>query len=452
MVFFSALVFLFAFLTSNVAFAGESALALMAHPAAWLALLVLVVSYVFVLLEEKTQLRKSKPVIIGAALIWALVSWVSHDAGISPDVLHGAVEKTIAEYGSLLLFLLVAMTYISALQERQVFDALRSKMVQAGFSFRQLFWVTGLLAFFLSPVADNMTTALVVGAIVMALAGGDGKLITLFFINIVNAANAGGAFSPFGDITTLMVWQAGKIPFFDFLVLFLPSVVCFVIPAAIMTFAVPKGAPEKLVMEIPVKTGGKRIIALGVLTVVFAVTFEQVLHLPSFLGMMLGLGLLLVYGYFLQRKSIRREDGFDVFGLMDDTEWDTLLFFFGVIFCISGLGYLGYLEFASNMSYGAWGADVTNIAMGAASAIIDNIPLMFAVLSMNPDMNEFQWLLLTLTLGTGGSLLSIGSAAGVALMGVSKGQYTFMGHLRWMPILLLGYGAAVAVHYLLNGM
>jgi Na+/H+ antiporter NhaD/arsenite permease-like protein len=445
------LFFVLAFFSAFPALASEGLPDMTGHFAAILAVVVLVGSYIFVLMEEKTQLRKSKPVIIGAALIWALVSWVSHDVGIDKDQLHHAVEKTIAEYGSLFLFLLVAMTYISALQERQVFDALRSKMVQAGLSYRQLFWVTGLLAFFLSPIADNMTTALVVGAIVMALAHGDGRLITLFFINIVNAANAGGAFSPFGDITTLMVWQAGKIPFFDFLVLFVPSVACFVVPAAIMMFAVPKGIPDKLAVDIPIKTGGKRIIALGVMTIVFAVTFEQVLHLPSFLGMMLGLGLLLVYGYFLQRKSIRREDGFDVFGLMDDTEWDTLLFFFGVIFCISGLGYLGYLEVISSVSYGAWGADLTNIAMGAASAVIDNIPLMFAVLSMNPDMNEFEWLLLTLTLGTGGSLLSIGSAAGVALMGVSKGHYTFMGHLRWAPVLLLGYGSGVALHYLLNG-
>lgn len=425
--------------------------ALLHHPASYMAIAIFFVSYIFVLVEEKTSFRKSKPVMIAAALIWAMVSYAVHDVGMDTEDLHDAVSDTIAEYGSLMLFLLVAMTYISALQERQVFDALRSRMVQSGWNYKKLFWATGIMAFMLSPVADNMTTALVMGAIVMALIKDDARLVTIFMVNIVNAANAGGAFSPFGDITTLMVWQAGKIEFFDFFVLVVPSIVCFVIPASIMTLAIPSTTPERMAMNIPIKTGGKRIIALGVFTIVCAVTFEQVLELPSFLGMMLGLGLLLSYGYFLQRKSIRREDGFDVFGLMDDTEWDTLLFFFGVIFCISGLGYLGYLELISENLYGTLGINTSNIIIGAASALIDNIPLMFAVLSMNPDMSEFEWELLTLALGTGGSLLSIGSAAGVALMGTAKGQYTFMGHLKWFPVLVLGYAAAIATHYWVNG-
>ncbi|HNQ92799.1 MAG TPA: sodium:proton antiporter NhaD [Alphaproteobacteria bacterium] len=431
---------------------GEDTISsLLHHPASYAAIGIFVISYVFVLVEEKTSFRKSKPVMIAAALIWAMVSYAVHDVGMDTEDLHHAVSETIAEYGSLMLFLLVAMTYISALQERQVFDALRSKMVQSGWNYKKLFWATGCMAFLLSPIADNMTTALVMGAIVMSLIKDDAKLITIFMVNIVNSANAGGAFSPFGDITTLMVWQAGKIEFFDFFVLVVPSIVCFVVPAAIMTLAIPSTAPERLVMDIPIKAGGKRIIALGILTIAGAITFEQVLDLPSFLGMMLGLGLLLSYGYFLQRKAIRREDGFDVFGLMDDTEWDTLLFFFGVIFCISGLGYLGYLELMSDNLYGALGVNTANIIIGAASALIDNIPLMFAVLSMNPEMSEFEWELLTLALGTGGSLLSIGSAAGVALMGTAKGQYTFMGHLKWVPVLVLGYAAAIATHYLVNG-
>lgn len=423
---------------------------LLFHPASYLAVGVFALSYLFVLTEEKTALRKSKPVIIAASLIWALVAYVVHDVGMDMEDLHDAVNETLADYAGLLLFLLSAMTFISALEERQVFDALRSKMVQAGFNYKQLFWVTGLLAFMLSPIADNMTTALVMGAIVMALIREDAKLLVLFMVNIVNAANAGGAFSPFGDITTLMVWQAGKIPFFDFFTLILPAMACFAVPATIMSFFVPTTHPEKMSVTIPMKTGAKRLIALGLFTIAMAIFFEQVLGLPSFLGMMLGLGLLLVCTYMLERKSEDREDEFDVFSLMHATEWDTLLFFFGVIFCISGLGYLGYLELVSTHMYGTLGADTSNILIGAVSSLIDNIPLMFAVISMDPDMSEFNWLLLTLALGTGGSLLSIGSAAGVALMGTSKGQYTFLSHLKWTPVLLLGYAAAIGVHYLIN--
>lgn len=423
---------------------------LLSHPAAYLALAIFVVAYIFVLVEEKIALRKSKPVMIAAALIWALVSYVVHDVGMDMEDLHDAVNETLADYAGLLLFLLSAMTFISALEERQVFDALRSRMVQAGLNYRSLFWATGCLAFMISPIADNMTTALVMGAIVMALIREDAALLSLFMVNIVNAANAGGAFSPFGDITTLMVWQAGKIAFFDFFLLFLPSLACFMVPAIIMTFFVPKTSPAPMTVAIPMKTGAKRLIALGFFTIVMAIVFEQILGLPSFLGMMLGLGLLLTTGYFLQKRAIRREDGFDVFSLMHETEWDTLLFFFGVIFCISGLGYLGYLDLLSEHLFGVYGANISAIVIGAASAVVDNIPLMFATLSINPDMSEFGWLLLTLALGTGGSLLSIGSAAGVALMGSSKGQYTFLSHLKWTPLLLLGYAAGIGVHFLIN--
>lgn len=424
---------------------------LMEHPASYMAIGVFIISYIFVLLEEKTEFKKSKPVMIAAALIWALVSWVVHDVGMDVEDLHDAVDDTIAEYASLMLFLLVAMTFVSALQERQVFDALRSKMVQAGLNYRQLFWATGCVAFCMSPLADNMTTALVTGAIVMSLIRDDARLVTLFMVNIVNAANAGGAFSPFGDITTLMVWQAGKLAFLDFFVLIVPSLVCFIIPAAVMTFFIPKDSPEKLTVSIPMKIGAKRVICLGGFTIFLAVAFEQFLSLPSFLGMMLGLGLLLAFGFFLKNKSTAREEGFDVFSLMDETEWDTLLFFFGVIFCISGIGYLGYLDVLSTSIFDQWGHTLSAILIGGVSAVFDNIPLMFAVLSMDPDMSQFDWEMLTLTLGTGGSLLSIGSAAGIALMGTSKGQYSFLSHLKWFPILLLGYGAGILTHIFING-
>jgi Na+/H+ antiporter NhaD/arsenite permease-like protein len=133
-------------------------------------------------------------------------------------------------------------------------------------------------------------------------------------------------------------------------------------------------------------------------------------------------------------------------------EWDTLLFFFGVMFSVGGLAFIGWLAIASDVMYGTWGATAANTTLGAVSAIIDNIPVMFAILTMGPEMSHFQWLLITLTCGVGGSLLSIGSAAGVALMGVSKGQYTFMGHyLKWTPAIALGYFASIWAHFLVNG-
>jgi NhaD family Na+/H+ antiporter len=420
-------------------------------PWAIAALVVFILSYIAVLFEEKTHLRKSKPVMLGAGLVWVFIGIMAPNYNIDHDTLRRAIFHGLDEYGSLLLFLLAAMTYIAALQERKVFATLRSKLVSAGLNMRQIFWVTGIFAFCLSPIADNLTTALVMGAVVMAVGANDPKFVGLSCINIVNAANAGGAFSPFGDITTLMVWQAGHVEFFNFFPLFLPSLVCFLIPAFIMNFFVVPHKPMALKENVKMKRGAKVIIALGLLTIAMAISFEQILGLPPFLGMMTGMSLLMISAYFIRKTGKNRDPNFDILEEVANAEWDTLLFFFGVIFSVGGLTFLGYLELVSNTMYDGYGPSITNIIMGFASALIDNIPVMFAILSMNPDMDQFQWLLVTLTCGVGGTMLSIGSAAGVALMGVAKGQYTFFGHLKWTPVIMIGYAAAIAMHFWVNG-
>lgn len=430
---------------------GMQSMNMVDHPGAMLCLVIFVLSYLAVLLEERTHLRKSKPVMLGAGLIWVTIGVIAPDYNISHDEVHSAVLHGLEEYGSLLLFLLAAMTYIAALQNRMVFAALRAKLVQAGLNMRQLFWVTGFFAFFLSPIADNLTTALVLGAVIMAVGANDPKFVAISCVNIVSAANAGGAFSPFGDITTLMVWQAGKVEFFDFFPLFIPSLVCFLVPAFIMSFFINPHKPLAVRDKIRIKRGGKGIILLGLLTISMAVGFEQMLGLPPFIGMMTGMSLLMIWAFFVRKWGKERDPEFDILKTVALAEWDTLLFFFGVIFSVGGLTFLGYLEIASNAMYDGWGATPTNIALGFASAIIDNIPVMFAVLSMNPPLDEFQWLLVTLTCGVGGSMLSIGSAAGVALMGVARGQYTFFTHLKWAPVILLGFAASIWVHFLVNG-
>lgn len=261
-----------------------------------------------------------------------------------------------------------------------------------------------------------------------------------------------GAFSPFGDITTLMVWQSGNVSFFEFFNLFLPSVICFLIPAAIMSVFIPRDYPEALKEDVSLRHGARMIIALGVFTIAMAVGFEQTLGLPPFVGMMFGLSFLMIAAYVIRHVWVNKDEDkdFDILENVAAAEWDTLLFFFGVIFSVGGLAFLGYMELASAAMYQEFGASATNIVLGVSSAIIDNIPVMFAVLSMNPEMDHFQWLLITLTTGVGGSMLSIGSAAGVALMGVARGQYTFMSHLKWTPVIVLGYISAIGVHFLIN--
>ena len=434
-------------------------------------LVVFSIAYILVMLEEKLHMRKSKPVLVAAGIIWASIAWIYAGQDYS-HVVEEAYRETLLEFSELMLFLLVAMTYINALDERRMFDYLRSWMVRKGFNYRSLFWLTGFLAFFISPVADNLTTALLMCAVAMKVANGDKKFINLSCVNIVVAANAGGAFSPFGDITTLMVWQAGFVTFQEFFALFVPSLVNFMVPALVMSFFIEDKHPEPETEAVELKRGARRILGLFLLTIATAVSCHTLLHLPPVLGMMVGLGYLQFFGYFLRmtlpqslakkrKAALKKKDHkrlkqlgsvvpFDVFSRVARAEWDTLLFFYGVIICVGGLGFMGYLALMSDLLYTQWDATSANIALGVISAVVDNIPVMFAVLTMEPTMSQGHWLLITLTAGVGGSLLSIGSAAGVALMGQARGYYTFFGHLKWAPVIALGYVTSIWIHLWLN--
>jgi NhaD family Na+/H+ antiporter len=445
---------------------GGENLDLTNHIVGFAALIIFVVAYGFVMAEEFTHLRKSKPVLLAAGIIWAMIAIVYANHGM-PHAAEEAVRHNILEYSELFLFLLVAMTYINALDERLVFDALRAWLVRSGFSYRKLFWLTGVLAFFISPVADNLTTALLMCAVVLAVGRDNPRFVSLSCINIVVAANAGGAFSPFGDITTLMVWQKGIVHFADFFLLFIPSLVNWLVPAAIMHFAVPNAHPAASDEVVVMKRGAMTVVFLFLLTIATAVTFHQFLHLPPMVGMMTGLAFLKLFAYYLKktfdaeaayerRKTESNElqlgdiVPFDIFKSVARAEWDTLMFFYGVILCVGGLGFIGYLALASETMYVQWGATTANVTIGVLSAIVDNIPVMFAVLTMHPDMSMGQWLLVTMTAGVGGSMLSIGSAAGVGLMGQARGMYTFFSHLKWTPVIALGYGASILVHFWVN--
>ena len=306
---------------------------------------------------------------------------------------------------------------------------------------------------------DNLTTALLMSAVILSVGADSPKFVVLAFINLVVAANAGGAFCPFGDITTLMVWQKGIVDFQTFFLLFIPSVVNFLVPAAIMHFAIPDVVPQAIGEKVAMRRGAKRIMLLFLLTIVTAVSFHNFLHLPPVLGMMTGLAYLKIFAYFLKKtgeKTMLRDEPiedampFDIYRKLARAEWDTLMFFYGVVLCVGGLGFIGYLALISEFIYIDLGPTTANILIGLLSAIVDNIPVMFAVLSMQPDMAQGQWLLVTLTAGVGGSLLSIGSAAGVALMGQSKGMYTFASHLKWTWAVALGYAASILCHLYLN--
>ena len=437
---------------------------LLLHPVGYISLFIFILAYALVVTEEVTHLRKSKPVLFAAGAIWAMIAWMGSKYDDSHHV-EEAIMHAFSEFSQLMLFLLVAMTFINSMTERNVFNKLRSRLLAQDYSYRTLFWVTGVISFFLSPIADNLTTALVMCAVVMAVGGKNKNFVSIGCVNIVVAANAGGAFSPFGDITTLMVWQADRVEFVQFFWLFLPSVVNYIIPAFIMSLFIEGSSKDVANPPVQLKRGAKTIVLLFLCTIFLAVTFENFLHIPPVFGMMTGLSLLQLFGYYLKTTYYRSspvisregdDQPFGVFKQIAQAEWDTLLFFYGVIMCVSGLSYIVYLELLSNAIYPSdpnqmIGFSIANSIMGILSALIDNIPVMFSVLQMhnNESMVLSQWLLITLTAGVGGSLLSIGSAPGVALMGQARGMYTFYSHLKWAPVIFIGYVASILVHLLI---
>jgi len=439
---------------------------LLNHPISIISLLIFVIAYGLVVTEEITHLRKSKPVLFAAGMIWAMIAWIGAKNDFSHSV-EDAIMHAFSEFSQLMLFLLVAMTFINSMTERNVFEKLRSKLLAQDYSYKKLFWITGFIAFFLSPIADNLTTALTMCAVVMSVGVGNKKFVSISCVNIVVAANAGGAFSPFGDITTLMVWQTGTVEFVQFFSLFLPSLVNYIVPAFIMSLFIDGSSENVKNNPVQLKRGAKTIILLFLVTIFFAVSFEQFLHIPPVFGMMTGLSLLQLFAYYLKRTysrpiAISREgedQPFGVFKQIAQAEWDTLLFFYGVIMCVSGLSYIGYLTLLSDTLYYGISTNpvisftIANSLMGILSAFIDNIPVMFSVLQMHTkeSMVLSQWLLITLTTGVGGSLLSIGSAPGVALMGQARGMYTFYSHLKWAPAIFLGYILSIIVHLLIWG-
>jgi len=421
-----------------------------------LSLAIFVAGYYFIATEDKYQINKAKPALFMGTFIFILIGIYYAVNGLDGEYLHHEIELLIYEIAGIFFFLFVAMTYIEAMIDRNVFSSLRYSLVSKGYNYKKLFWLTGLLAFFISPVADNLTTALILSTVLITIDKENKAFIVPAAINIVVAANAGGAWSPFGDITTLMVWVDGKGTFTEFLYLFPASILGWFVTAFLLSRFVPNANPpfaegEK---EVHIAPGGKVIIGLFAVTIATAVISHQLLHLPAMWGMMFGLALLKMYIYKMSRRVRYDSEGIacptvNVFSFIAKIENDTLLFFFGILAAVGGLHFLGFLEYFTDL-YAQFGATTVNIGVGFLSAIVDNVPVMSAVLKSNPDMGastQAQWMLVTLTAGVGGSLISFGSAAGVGVMGKLHGIYTFGSHLKLAWTVLVGYIVSVAVWY-----
>ncbi|PHR55372.1 MAG: sodium:proton antiporter [Arcobacter sp.] len=412
-------------------------------------LAIFVIGYYFVAMEEKYHLDKAKPALFMGTFIFMLIALYYSIHDMDMDLVHAQAQHLILEIAEIFFFLFVAMTYIETMLHMNVFESLKHNLVSKGYTYRQLFWITGFLAFFISPIADNLTTALILSTVLITIEQKNKKFLVPAAINVVVAANAGGAWSPFGDITTLMAWTSGKGEFVDFLFLFPASVLGYLATAFLLSKVVPNEKPDfdAEAEKAPVMMkGAGMVIALGVFTIFCAVMSHQVLHLPAMWGMMFGLSLLKLYAYRLKKVH---KTPLNIFESMSKIENNTLLFFFGILAAVGALYFIGWLALASVVyNPDVLGPTWSNIGVGFLSAIVDNVPVMSAVLKASPEMGIDQWMLVTLTAGVGGSLISFGSAAGVGVMGKLPGIYTFGAHMKYSWMILVGYIISCSVWYI----
>jgi Na+/H+ antiporter NhaD/arsenite permease-like protein len=413
-------------------------------------LLIFIVGYYFVAAEEKYAIDKAKPALFIGTFMFMLVALYYSLNGLDMDLVHTQAQHLILEIAEIFFFLFVAMTYIESLLHMGVFDTLKYNLISKGYTYRKLFWVTGFLAFFISPIADNLTTALILSTVLITIEKTRKDFLVPGAINIVVAANAGGAWSPFGDITTLMAWTAGKGQFTDFFYIFPAAISGYLITAFLLSRFVPNVVPEfDITKEVKPKMveGAKVVMALGVFTIFCAVMSHQILHLPAMWGMMFGLSLVKVYSYGLGKKH--GKEHFNIFHSMAKIENNTLMFFFGILAAVGALYFVGWLGLAAVVyNPDVLGPTWSNIGVGFLSAVVDNVPVMSAILKANPTMGLDQWMLVTLTAGVGGSLISFGSAAGVGVMGKLHGIYTFGSHMKYAWTILIGYIVSCSVWYL----
>jgi len=413
----------------------------------WLDLALFIIAYYFIATKESHEIDKAKPALFAGVLMFFLIGIYYSISNINPEPLDKELEALILYISKIFFFLLVSMTYIETLIERRVFDVLRYKLVSKAYTYKQLFWFTGFLTFFISSVTNNFTAALILSTVLITIDIKNTPFLVVSAVNIVVAANAGGAWSPFGDITTLMVWTSNKSEFINFLYLFPATLSGWVVTAFLLSLSIPKGKPnfDVSLEEKPVlQDGAMGVVFLGISTITIAVLGHHFFHFPAMWGMLFGLALLKLYSTHLQKSG---QVDFCVYFNMQKIKKGTLLFLFGIFSAIGALHFLGFLHYVHNL-YDMLGITTANIGVGFISAIIDNVTVMNTIIKSSPNMGIEQWMLVSMTIGIGGSLISFGSAAGVGVMGRLHGIYTVATHMRYAWTVFIGYLVSIAIWYI----
>jgi Na+/H+ antiporter NhaD/arsenite permease-like protein len=411
---------------------------------------IFVLGYILITLEHRFKVNKSITATALAAIIWALIALSGADVHAIEEEMHLLSAETFA----LVAFLLAAMTLVEILVHYRFFDWLRVKLFSLGLEDKSQLILIAVLAFFFSAVIDNLTTTIVMVQIARRFFKGRNLLVAAGAI--VVAANAGGAFSPVGDVTTIMLWLAGKFTALEIIMWgFLPSLAILLTSTFFFSRQiVGDTADDKpTTFESVVLSKSERVIIGAAFASFTLPPLAHFVGLPPFMGLLLGVGVVgLIIGWFAntlpQRESHLSVDIERLLGKIDIT---SLLFFIGILFAVGALGFLGILDQISNVVFGEEPAFSRLVAgsvlLGIFSAIFDNIPLTAAAIDIVQTTDFHIWVLLAICVGTGGSMLVIGSAAGVVAMGMIK-DLTFKDYLQIATIpAAVGYFAAIAVWY-----
>lgn len=411
--------------------------------------LVFVVGFTGIVFEHNLKVNKSWIALATGSFMWMIASY-----GRTSVDLHAAIGSSSAEIFELIIFLIGAMTLVEMMAHFRFFSWIEAKLLERNISNVRLFWMLGLITFFASALLDNLTSTLVMIQIGRHLYIRKANF-NIYVINVVIAANAGGAMSPVGDVTTIMLWLAEKFTAWEILLKgALPSLVAWIIPQTLLTSQIQvenrEGREKKEILPLQ-----WQIIIMGLSTFGLAV-LVNLLHLPPFFGILFGLGIVaIIIDVKLKKGKLKKEEG-HIVNIIKTIDMATIKFFVGILLAVDALQFHGLLDYVANFMFGPNPASnptaiiIGHTALGLFSSVLDNVPLTAAVIKMLPQgIDSIYWILLAITAGTGGSILIVGSAAGVAAMGQVK-TLTFMDYFKKGSLpALLGYSAAVFTWYML---
>lgn len=412
---------------------------------------IFVIGYLGIVLEHKLSIDKSAFALLTGVLCWTTVMFISHDAEhVNEELLHH-----LSDIASILFFLMGAMTIVELVDAYRGFDIITDRITTTSQS--KLLWIIALLAFFLSAILDNLTTTIVMVTLARKLVH-DTKVRLTFAGIIVVAANAGGAWSPIGDVTTTMLWIGGQISTANIMKeLFVPSLISLIIPLAVITPSMKGTLKPKSEIDDSGETPAEKLLILlvGIGGLLFVPIFKTLTHLPPFMGMLLSLGILwVVTEVILKNKPKEHKTQYSVLRALQRVDMPSVLFFLGILLAVSALQTAGLLTQAAQLLADTFKNQTVIVTLiGLLSSIVDNVPLVAAAMGMYSleqyPMDHDFWELLAFCAGTGGSILIIGSAAGVAAMGLGKIDFFwYLKRISWLA--LIGYFAGIGAFLLLS--